>query len=562
MNESQSGMTPQDEKVVLVVDLENKSINALKNEEGEAVPFKETRQSEFLNVDKSNMLENFFSNFTKQYGEPTKFKILEVPAKMLDSAFKFLDKLFQVKPPENTLAFVNNYEVDIQERKAGIVQQTTKPGGKEQEYDEKNYRTVNESMVDWGKIEKELGIKRETLIQKGFLEDLLHGRKTKGTVNINIDLGYAKLRGEARLQFVKNDIGQPILRSETVRSMPELKTYNNYTFSEEDKKNLQRTGHMQKTASITDRGERVNAVIGLDPYTHQLQHVRVSDVKIPDKLCGVTLDRSEREALAAGKKIFVEGMVSPRTGKEFDAFLQINPDTRRVEFDFGNQNIFERRSVGGVQLGDNQLNALEAGAVIKVEDMFSKKTNEFYDRFIKVNPVTGQPDFYKFNPDNPGDIIIPKYLGGVQLDEETRNALAKGEPVWIAGLRSSNGDLIDRFAKLDLDSGNTKYGKDLKDFDKSLDEFSEQKAKIPQDMYGHKFTTKEYQDLQNFKAVFINDFTGYDGKTFGSWLKVSKDTGRMGFYDQNPDEKQKTQRSTVSNNASQVNRQGRGNGIA
>lgn len=561
MSETQKGVVPQEEKFVLVVDMENQSINALKNDKGETVPFKKTRQTEFLNVDKSNMLENFFSNFTKQYGDPAQFKVLEIPSKMLDSAFKFLDKMFQVKVPENTLTFVNNHEVNLHDRKAVIAQQVTS-GRDDQRYGEKNYHTVNESMVDWKSIEDKLGIMRETLIKKGFMEDLLCGRKTKGTVTINVDLGFARLQGEARLFFAKNNLGQPILRGETVRSMPELKTYNDYTFSEDDKKNLQRTGHMQKAASIMDRGERVNAIIGLDPYTHQIKHVRVKDVTIPKVVCGVELTPKEQELLANGKKIFVEGMISPRTGKEFDAFLQISPDTKRVEYDFGNQNIFERRSVGGVELNDNQMLALEAGSAIKVEDMYSKKTQEYYDRFIKVNPVTGQPEFFKFNPDNPGEIIIPKYLGGVKLEEEDRTALANGEAVWITGMRSASGDLIDRYAKLNLENGNVQYGKTFKDFEKSLDEFIEQKPKIPQDMYGHKFTTKEYQDLQNFKAVFINDFTGYDGKTFGSWLKVSKDTGRMGFYEQNPDEKQKSQRSAVSNNASQVNRQGRGNGIA
>lgn len=561
MSETQRGMSPQDEKVVLVVDLENQSINALKNEEGETVPFKKTRQSEFLNIDKSNMLENFFSNFAHQYGEPSKFKVLEVPAKMLDSAFKFLNEMFQVKPPENTLTFINNHEVDLQERKEQIGKQA-KPGGKEQEYDEKKYRTVNEGMVDWGKIGKELGVKRETLIQKGFLEDLLHGRKTKGTVNVNIDLGYARLRGEARLQFVKNDLGQPILKGETVRSMPELSTYNSYKFSDKDKENLYRTGHIQKAATIMDRGEMTKAVIGLDPYTHQLQHVRVNDVNIPDKICEVELSPKEREMLADGKKIFVEGMISPRTGKEFDAFLQINPDTRNVQFDFGNQNIFERRSVGGVPLKEDQLLALEAGAAIKVEDMYSKKTEEYYDRFIKVNPTTGQPEFFKYNPDNPEEIIIPKYAGGVKLEEAEREAMVKGEAIWVSGLKTANGDLIDRYVKLNLDNGNIQYGKTLKDFEKSIDEMSEQKAKIPQELYGHKFTSKEYSALQNYQTVFINDFKGYDGNTFASYLKVSKDSGRMGFYDQNPDERQKTQRNSARNDQQQANRQRRGQGMA
>lgn len=553
-----------EEKVVLFVDLEGQKINALKDaDKNETVPFKKGRQSEFLRVNKDSILENFFTNFARQYENPKQFKVLSIPVKMLDTAFKMLDKMFKVNPPENLLTFAANHEIKPEQ----MIRRDTdvKPEQKMENDQGKSYQYINEGMVNWKEIEEKLGISRDYLEKKGFLNDLLQGKKTNGTVTIKMDLGFAQFTGQARLQFRKNNMGEPRLDARGVKNMPTFEPYFGHIFSPEDKKNLQETKNMQRTTFLNGtNGEKVKAAIGLDPFTNEIIATRMEKVNIPQKMCGVELSSAEQEALANGKKVYVEGMISPRTGKEFDAHLQVNPDSGRIEMSFNNPNLFERKTLGGVELNAKQLEALQDGFAVKVEDMISKK-GELYDRFVKINETNGQPEYFKYNPDSPAEnreIIIPKYISGVKLDEDQREALTQGEAIWIAGMTKQNGDPMDKYIKLDLDNGDVRYANKIEHFEKSLDEFNEQKFQIPQGVWGHKFTTSEYSDLQNGKSVHIEGMVGYNGKTFDNWLKADMQTGHLKYYDKNPDEPRESHRNHISNDQSQKNEQSRGRGIA
>ena len=75
---------------------------------------------------------------------------------------------------------------------------------------------------------------------------------------------------------------------------------------------------------------------------------------------GVKLTEQEQNDLREGKKIFVEGMIS-NGGKEFDAHIQINAERRGIEYIFENDKLFNRQSLGGVELTKQQIEDLNSG---------------------------------------------------------------------------------------------------------------------------------------------------------------------------------------------------------
>ena len=108
------------------------------------------------------------------------------------------------------------------------------------------------------------------------------------------------------------------------------------------------------------------------------------------------LTEQEQNDLREGKKIFVEGMIS-NGGKEFDAHIQINAERRGIEYIFENDKLFNRQSLGGVELTKQQIEDLNLGKAIFVEGM-ARKDGEIFSSYVKLDEATGRPSLYTLQP--------------------------------------------------------------------------------------------------------------------------------------------------------------------
>ena len=197
----------------------------------------------------------------------------------------------------------------------------------------------NESMINWEEL-KHFGLSREELQERGLLDQMLKGYKTNQVVPISMNFGSAVLRTDARLSFQQSVGGPIVLGIHGIRQKPELdRPYFGHIFSE---------------------------VVAM----------RVENAVIPKEVKGVQLTEQEQNDLREGKKIFVEGMIS-NGGKEFAAHIQINAERRGIEYIFENDKLFNRQSLGGVELTKQQIEDLNLGKAIFVEGM-ARKDGEIF----------------------------------------------------------------------------------------------------------------------------------------------------------------------------------------
>ena len=77
--------------------------------------------------------------------------------------------------------------------------------------------------------------------------------------------------------------------------------------------------------------------------------MKAENAFIPREIKGVELTEQEQNDLREGKKVYVEGMIA-KSGNEFNAFIQVNAERRGVEFIFENDELFNRQTLGGVEL--------------------------------------------------------------------------------------------------------------------------------------------------------------------------------------------------------------------
>ena len=517
----------------------------------QTVPADERNENSFLKFEKnSSILENFIKNFWSQLKEPTHFRLIRMTihdykqnkqaikdlsqGKETDTVKEFL-KRYEIRPRENREQSKNEKEKETMAKKQNPQEKAQQPvqTSQTQEQQAPRYR-YNENMVNWEALEK-IGVSKASLEQQGLLDSMLKGYKTNKLVPLTLTLTSAKVKLDARLSFIAMPDGQIGLGIHGIRKEPELeRPYFGHIFTEEDKKHLRETGNMGRVAELNlNGGAYTPCLISIDKNTNELVAVRQENVYIPNEVKGIKLTADEINALKEGKPVYVDGMTS-KNGKPFDATLQYSAERRGLEFIYPESQGFNQQSLGGIQLSPSQIKMLSEGHTILVEDM--KRTDgALFSSFVTLDKVTGRPQYTRHNPEN-GEIYIPKEICNVQLTPEDKEALRKGQPVFLENMINRKGEEFSSFVKLDMNTGRPQYSR-------TPDGFSERQAPIvPAEVYGHVFTAQERANLQNGKAILVSDLKSANNKTFSSYLKVNANSGQLQYFQENPDIRRNTTR--------------------
>ena len=521
------------------------------------VPADKEHSNSFLKIDRyANMFENFVKNFWSQLKDPTRFGILSVKADTLDSpevkqaiedlaagkqtkAVEDFLKKYEIVPRDKENQSINNQNQEEMAKKNETQQQATQGDGTQQP----KYR-YNESMINWEEL-KNFGLSREYLMERGLLDQMLRGYKTNQVVPISMNFGSAVLRTDARLSFQQSVGGPIVLGIHGIRQKPELeRPYFGHIFSEEDKKNLLETGNMGRVVELKGRnGEYIPSFISIDKLTNEVVAMRAENAYIPQEIKGVKLTDQEINDLREGKKVFIEGMIS-NNGKEFDAHIQVNAERRGIEYIFENDKLFNRQSLGGVELTKQQIEDLNAGKAIFVEGM-ERKDGELFSSYVKLDEATGRPSYTRYNPDSPEgarEIYIPNEIGGVKITAEEQQQLREGKVIFLNDMVNRKGEEFSSFIKADLETGRLSYSRTPDGFEQRAE------FKIPEKVWDVKLTRNQRADLQSGKAVLVEGIKGYDGKTISQYVKANFSQGRLDFYNENPDRKRDaSQRNVVAN---------------
>ncbi|MFT0254204.1 DUF3945 domain-containing protein [Bacteroides thetaiotaomicron] len=537
------------------------------------VPADKEHQNSFLKIDRyANLFENFLKNFWSQLKDPTRFGILTIKEETLDNpevrqavedivagkqtkAVEEFLKKYEIVPRNKENQSINHQNQEEMAKKNETPQQASQDGGQQPKY------RYNESMINWEEL-KNFGLSREYLQERGLLEQMLKGYKTNQVVPISMNFGSAVLRTDARLSFQQSVGGPIVLGIHGIRQKPELdRPYFGYIFSEEDKKNLLETGNMGRVVELKGRnGEYIPSFISIDKLTNEVVAMRAENAFIPKEIKGVQLTEQEQNDLREGKKVFIEGMIS-NSGKEFDAHIQINAERRGIEYIFENDKLFNRHSLGGVELTQKQIEDLNAGKAIFVEGM-ERKDGEVFSSYVKLDEATGRPAYTRYNPDSPEgarEIYIPNEINGVKITPEEQQQLREGKTIFLNDMVNRKGEEFSSFIKADLETGRLSYSRTPDGFEQR------EQFKIPDKVWDVQLSRKQRADLQSGKAVLVEGIKGYDGKTISQYVKANFNQGRLDFYNENPDIKRDASKRNVVANAQkqgQNSRKSKGASIA
>ncbi|RKT01811.1 DUF3945 domain-containing protein [Chryseobacterium defluvii] len=400
--------------IILVMDQEKKKIMAVKSmgQDGkmETIDPSKSNQQEFMRVDRQgDVFSNFFSNFSRQLKEPTRFKFFRVPykfgLKVAGKLQKHLEtfteegekmmKLYEIKPIENNsqiqqpMATPESTTTEKEVSKTETVVQDATPT--------KTYR-FQEYQLDWETLNS-LGLSKERLEKKGFLEPLLMGRKTDGIISVSLNLGSAITRTDARLSLQPGENDKAVMVIHGIRKSPSLDfPFLGYTFTDEDKNNLKHTRNLGRVVDLTNpkTGEKIPSLVSIDRYTNELVAYRADRIKIDDEIKGVKLSDEQKSSLKNGEPVYIQNMWSETKQKHFNSHVQFNADKGFTEFIFNRE---APRFVNGKQLADEEYKNLKDGRTVFVTGMKDREGQE-YSGYLTYNKNTMKVDFSKNDPEN------------------------------------------------------------------------------------------------------------------------------------------------------------------
>ena len=459
----------KDEKDVLVVRDEKTgeiSVVAGLNADGspKRIPAKAENAQSFLQFDRhGDVLDNFFRNFFRQCREPSRFGFYRVAADQADKLLEVIKDL--LKDPDGNKEMLaphkvdtSGYEKNVQEEQSAEKQeqpeqkQDDEPK-KQEEMEQKNeqnqespqqtqgnrgYQPIDESKINWQKLEEKWGVKRDDLEKSGDLNRMLNYGKSD-LVRVSPNFGGEAFELDARLSFKKDGEGNVSLVPHFIRKEQKLDDYKEHKFSDDDRKNLRETGNLGRVVDLVDRetGEIIPSFVSIDRKTNEITDVSASKVRIPERIGKTEITKQEQDMLRAGLPVR-DKLIERKDGRKFVTTLQVNVEQRGVEFVPGtgrspravqtqenkekqaqgtentaNTNKEQRRNTwtnadgsirpiskwSGVDFTEQQKADYVAGKAVKLENVTDKQ-GFHATMYIKFNPEKGRPYRYDTNPDN------------------------------------------------------------------------------------------------------------------------------------------------------------------
>lgn len=328
----------KDQEVLLVKDQKGETLRAVAgaDEKGElkTVPPTAEHEQSFLKFDKhSNALENFLSNFMRQFKNPTPLNFFKVPFESAVASARVLSEMLKAPDVPSNKEMLDSARVNPSDH----VEEQKQP-----------FQGIDPDKVKWEQFEQ-MGVSRESLEKGKELEAMLKYRKSPHLVPISVKIGDVALHTDARLSLRETEDGRFIPVVHAIRKEPQLeREFFGHTFTDEDKKALKETGNLGRTVELTFPGkdELTRSFVSIDRLTNDIIALSADRVGIPDEIKGVKLSDEQKKELSEGKSIYVEGMTS-KTGKHFNANLQFNADKRSIEFRFGSPKQGQRQAPEG-----------------------------------------------------------------------------------------------------------------------------------------------------------------------------------------------------------------------
>ena len=187
--------------------------------------------------------------------------------------------------------------------------------------------------IPFDKLEK-VGIKADLIkqMEKQEMTDFLNGFRSDKLYTVNAKINGEDYRIPAKIRLQSNEDGSVGIKVHPIQRLNVPDEYMGHKFTKEEKGALLNDKNLGKTVELTGRdGKKDNYYLSIDSKTNELIPLRSSYIQVPDKIKGANLSSEQKEKLAKGEKVTVDGMTG-KNEKKFSATLQVDAANRNIGF--------------------------------------------------------------------------------------------------------------------------------------------------------------------------------------------------------------------------------------
>ncbi len=202
-------------------------------------------------------------------------------------------------------------------------------------------------------------------------------------------------------------------------------------------------------------------------------------------------------------------------------------------------------------------NLLETGNMGRVVNLVNiKNPNETIPSIISVDRLTNElvalrTEFIK----------IPDELKGVKLNDEQKQTLMEGKPLYLEGMTSKKGTQFNATVQFNADKRFVEFQFDRSNTNKQTqDNQQNQSQEAPKTFRGKELDKEQYQKFKDGLTVYVSGLVDKKGKEYNGYITFNKQTNKTDFSFQNPDKiKEQAKPAKAHKTQTAVNSEGKTN---
>lgn len=200
---------------------------------------------------------------------------------------------------------------------------------------------------------------------------------------------------------------------------------------------------------------------------------------------------------------------------------------------------------------EDKENLLKTGNMGRVVELTNVKTGEKIPSIISIDDLTNELVALRQEY-----IKIPDEIKGIKLNEEQKQTLMEGKPLFLEGMTSNKGEPFNANVQFNAEK---RYVEFL--FDDNLTQKINTQPTFedaPKELRGRELTEEQYKDFSQGKPVYLEGLESQStGKIYNGYFTYNQETGKVKFTFQNPNKQQKEDK--VTRQAKEINKKAKEN---
>ena len=180
---------------------------------------------------------------------------------------------------------------------------------------------------------------------------------------------------------------------------------------------------------------------------------------------------------------------------------------------------------------EDKKNLLETGNMGRVVDLKNSKTGELMPSIISIDRLTNdvialRTDFIK----------VPDEIKGVKLNEEQKQTLLEGKPLYLEGMVSTKGTEFSATVQFNADKRYVEFLFDRNNSNRQThsngqtqENKQNQSQEVPKTFRGKELTDDQHKDFKAGQTIYIDGLKDKKGQPYQGYITFNKENGKTNF---------------------------------